>query len=40
MGRVQQLQEEHQRFIDALSAGKTLTGERQPDGSLFVRVKD
>lgn len=40
MGRVQQLQEEQQRFIDALSAGKTLTGERQPDGSLFVRVKD
>lgn len=40
MGRVQQLQEEHQRLIDALSAGKTLTGERQPDGSLFVRVKD
>jgi len=40
MARVEQLREEHQRFIDALSAGKTLTGERQSDGSLFVRVKD
>ena len=40
MGRVQQLQDEHQRFIDALSAGKTLTGERQPDGQLFIRVRD
>ena len=40
MARVEQAREEHQRFIDALSAGKTLTGERQPDGSIFVRVRD
>jgi SAM-dependent methyltransferase len=40
MGRVEALVAEHQPLMDALAAGKTLTGERQADGRVFVRTKD
>ena len=38
--RLTMLLKEHQPLINALAAGKTLTGERTPDGRMVIRTKD
>jgi SAM-dependent methyltransferase len=38
--RLTMLLKEHQPLINALAAGKTLSGERTPDGRMIIRTKD